>query len=95
MNYNYANVKGQSPGLVASSRDDATYRPSRVVESQQFKAMVFGSEQDGNPSQAGSIAKGSQSTLGYGVLKCKNKRCITCTKLNVNKNFLPNVTQKT
>ena len=73
---------GQPPGLVASPRDDATYCPRRVVDSRQGKAVVFGSEVVGSLSQAGSIANRSQSTTGYGILKCQNKRCLTCPKLN-------------
>ena len=73
----------------------ATYFPRSAVDSRQGKDVVYGSEEVGSTSQAGSIANGSQSTPGYGILKCKSKIYLTCPKLNVNPNFLSNVTQKT
>ena len=47
---------------------NATYCLTRVDESWQGKTVVFGSEEVRNLSLIGSIANGSQSTLGYGIL---------------------------
>ena len=83
---------GQSSGLVASPRDFTIYCLRMVVDNRQGKVVVLGFEEVGSPSQAGSIDSGSQSSPGYGILKCKNKRCLTCLKLNINTNFLSTVT---
>lgn len=80
--------------LVAYPRDGATYCHKKVVEPQQGKALVLGSEEVGSPSQEGSINSESQSTVGYHILKCKNKRLLTCPKLGINTNSLSNVNQK-
>lgn len=52
----------QSLGVLASPRAGERYRPRKVVDFQQGKAMIVGSVEIGGPSQAGSIANGSQST---------------------------------
>ena len=52
----------QSLGVLASPRAGERYRPRKVVDFQQGKAMIVGSVEVGGPSQAGSIANGSQST---------------------------------
>ena len=80
---------------MALPRDGATYCPRRVVESRQGKAVVLGSKEVSSPSQASSVANISQSTPGYGILKCKNKRCLICPKPNTKTNFLSNVILKT
>ena len=59
---------GQPSNLVTYLMDDATYCLTRVDESWQGKTVVFGSEEVRNLSLIGSIADGSQSTLGYGIL---------------------------
>ena len=78
---------GQPSGLVASPRDFTIYCLRTVVDNRQVKVVVLGFEEVGSPSQASSIDSGSQSSPGYGILKC-----LTCLKLNINTNFLSTVT---
>ena len=58
--------------LSKKARDVAIDCPRKVVDSRQGKAVVFGSQEVGSPSQAGSITNGSLSTPCYDKLKYKN-----------------------
>ena len=58
----------KTSGLAGPPRNDATYYPKSDVESQKGKAVVLGSEEVGSPYHAGSIANGSQSIPGCGIL---------------------------
>lgn len=63
---------GQSPDILAFLTNGATYHSKWI--SRQGKAMVLGSKEVGSSCKEGSIANRRQSTPGYVVLKCKNKR---------------------
>ena len=39
-------------------------------------------------------ANGCQSTPGFGISKCKDKRCLTCPKSITEHKFKSNITQK-
>ena len=85
---------GQPPGLVASPRDDEGNRPRRVTEYRQGNAVVAGHEGVGSPSPTCAVAIGSQSTPGFGIFKCKDKRCFTSPKYITEHNFKSNITKK-
>ena len=81
---------GQPLDLVAFPNNGPTYHPRSIVE----LAVVFGSQEVGCPSQADSVANGSQSSPGNGISRYKNKRSFTCPKLNTNTSFLSNITRE-
>lgn len=80
----------QLPDLVAFPRDVVRYHPRRVGDYRHDKPVVLGSEEVRSSSQPGLIENGRQFTVGYGILKCKNKRFLTCPKVSINANFLVN-----
>ena len=81
----------QSPVLKASLRNGEDYCPGKVVKFREDNAVVEGHSQEGSPSP---IFTWSQSTAGFGIFKCKDKRCLTCPKYNTEHKFKSNITQK-
>ena len=79
----------QPAGEVASPRANT---PRRVLRSRQGNAGVIVNLGEGSTSFI--VALGRASDASYCVSKCKDKRCLTCKTLNLNKIVISNVTNR-
>ena len=84
----------QPSGLLASSGNGEGNHPRRIVESRQGNGVVIGRKQLGSPTPKYAAANGSQSSQGFGLFKCKDKRCLTCPKYINEHKCKSNTTQK-
>ena len=79
---------------MGSPRDGEVNCSRKVVESQQGNAIVLEHEEVGSPSPIYVSANGRQSLPGFGIFKCKDKRCVTCFKYITEHSFQSSIIQK-
>ena len=85
---------GHLSDLIPIFRNGKGHFPRKVAVSPQGIAVVVGHEEVGSLSARCTATKGSQSFPGFGIFKCKDKRCITCPKYITEHKFKSNITQK-
>ena len=83
--------RGQPHGIVASPRDREESHTCKISESRQGKAVVARHEEVGSSPSTFATAKEIQPSPGFGIFKCKDKRCLTCAKYFTDHKFKCNI----